>query len=186
MKRKFFIIGSALVSFLLLTQGTGVSASISDSSIISYTTISDEQFFMDIQEYPLVTDIPSTTLPNNTVAPDPEGGCGMSASINITSWYEQALGMATNGAHLFIVGYDYAPGHNQWRIEKRDFKTGVLSPGFGPNGNGEIQRDLSPGSDIAYAIAIDQNAMYVIGAEIVLNQMLEKIMTGNGALRNVI
>lgn len=173
-QRKIFGIVSALLSVLLLGQGVVVSATISDSSTDSFA---HNQFYLDTadgyetlnqkttSDYPLISDNPSFILPNNTTTPTPE--CHVNTSINPSPWNEEPLGMATDGVHMFIVGYDYTARNKEWRIEKRDFKTGNLAIGFGPNifNPGVVQVNLGTGRDNAYAIAIDDNAMYVVGAD---------------------
>jgi hypothetical protein len=61
---------------------------------------------------------------------------------------------------MYVVGCDSSPDNEQWRIEKRSLADGSLVPGFGTGG--VVTSDPSMGSE-AHAIAIDFNAMYVVG-----------------------
>ena len=77
--------------------------------------------------------------------------------------HDAASGIAIDSNAMYVVGYDYGPGNNQWRIEKRSLTDGSLVPGFGTGG--VVTSNPSPGDDRAYGIAIDSTAMYVVGSD---------------------
>jgi hypothetical protein len=84
---------------------------------------------------------------------------------------------------LYIVGSDYAPGNDQWRIEKRDPITGGLITTFGVNG--VITSNPSADSDVTWAVRSDNSNLYVIGYDKVLGNeqwRIEKRDKTTGAL----
>jgi len=66
---------------------------------------------------------------------------------------------------MYVVGVDESPGpgsgNYQWRIEKRSLTDGSLVAGFGAGG--VVTINPSTGFDMAWGIAIDSTAMYVVG-----------------------
>lgn len=154
---------SIFTVLLLLTSGNTVSAELIDSSFDSrFTTVSISQdtSFIYPDQGLVSDDIPTDT---DTVAPSEI--CRVNTEINPSQWADEPNDIATDGTSMYIVGYDRIGVTSQWRIEKRDFKSGALVQGFGPNRNGVINIDPSGVDDIAYAIAIDRNAMYVVGTD---------------------
>jgi len=74
-----------------------------------------------------------------------------------------AAAIAIDSTAMYVVGYDESPGNFQWRIEKRSLMDGSLVPGFGTGG--VITSNNSTGIDMAWDIAIDSTAMYVVGGD---------------------
>jgi len=74
---------------------------------------------------------------------------------------DEAYDIAIDSTAIYVVGYDFSPGDNQWRIEKRSLADGSLVPGFGTGG--VVTSDPSTGYEGAFSIAIDSTAMYVVG-----------------------
>jgi hypothetical protein len=72
-----------------------------------------------------------------------------------------AFGIAIDSIAMYVIGYDFSPGNEQWRIEKRSLTDGSLISAFGTGG--VVTSDPSTGSDLAFGIAIDSTAMYVVG-----------------------
>ena len=67
--------------------------------------------------------------------------------------YPQDVGVDSTG--IYVVGYDYSLGNNQWRIEKRSLTTGSTT---------WIQTsNPSSNSDVAYDVAVDSTGIYVVG-----------------------
>lgn len=93
------------------------------------------------------------------------GSFGTSGVVtsNPTTEDEEANAIAVNASGVYVVGYDNIPGNNQWRIEKRDLTTGALIAAFGSGGI--VTSNPSVNIDIAYAIALDANALYVAGLD---------------------
>ena len=54
-----------------------------------------------------------------------------------------------------MVGYDYVPGNEEWRIEKRSLTTGALTWT-------QIENP-STGVDEPYGIAVDVIGVYIVG-----------------------
>jgi hypothetical protein len=75
--------------------------------------------------------------------------------------HEQACGIAIDSTAMYVVGHDSSLGNSQWRIEKRSLTDGSLDTGF--DTDGAVTSNPSVGTDVAYAIAIDTTAMYVVG-----------------------
>jgi len=74
-----------------------------------------------------------------------------------------AAAIAIDSTAMYVVGYDESPGNFQWRIEKRSLTDGSLVPGFGTGG--VVTSNSSTGIDMAWDIAIDSTAMYVVGSD---------------------
>jgi len=91
----------------------------------------------------------------------PAFGTAGAVTSNPSTGYDVAYGIAIDSNAMYVVGYDYSPGNPQWRIEKRSLTDGSLVPAFGTAG--AVTNNPSTGSDVAYGIAIDSNAMYVVG-----------------------
>jgi len=91
----------------------------------------------------------------------PGFGTGGVATSNPSTGHDMARSIAIDSTAMYVIGYDYSPGNIQWRIEKRSLTDGSLVPGFGTGG--VATSDPSTGPDMAYSIAIDSAAMYVVG-----------------------
>jgi len=88
-------------------------------------------------------------------------GTGGVAISDPSTGTDVAVSIAIDSTAMYVVGYDYSPGNDQWRIEKRSLADGGLVTGFGTGG--VITSDPSTGTDVAVSIAIDSTAMYVVG-----------------------
>jgi predicted esterase YcpF (UPF0227 family) len=88
-------------------------------------------------------------------------GTGGVVTSNSSTGNDKAYAIAIDSTAMYVVGCDYGPGNNQWRIEKRSLTDGSLVSGFGTGG--VVANNPSTGSDYANAIAIDSTAMYVVG-----------------------
>jgi hypothetical protein len=88
-------------------------------------------------------------------------GTGGVATNNPSTGSDQAYDIAIDSIAMYVVGFDYSPGNGQWRIEKRSLTDGSMVSGFGTGGI--ATNNPSTGSDLAYSIAIDSTAMYVVG-----------------------
>jgi hypothetical protein len=93
----------------------------------------------------------------------PGFGTGGVVTSNPCTGLDEAFGIAIDSTAMYVVGFDYSPGNEQWRIEKRSLTDGSLVPGFGTGG--VVTEDPSTGSEAAYTIAIDSTAMYVVGGD---------------------
>jgi len=91
----------------------------------------------------------------------PGFGTGGVVTGNPCTGLDEAFDIAIDSTAMYVVGFDYSPGNSQWRIEKRSLADGSLVPGFGTGG--VATNNPSTGSDVAYDIAIDSTAMYVVG-----------------------
>ncbi|MDB4278614.1 hypothetical protein N9917_03350 [Deltaproteobacteria bacterium] len=78
---------------------------------------------------------------------------------------DSALAIALDGPHLYIVGSDTEPGQVQfqWRVEKRNKSDGALVTAFAQDG--VVQSDPSEDSDVARAIVVDGDHIYVAGLD---------------------
>lgn len=76
---------------------------------------------------------------------------------NITVNDDRARDNAVDSSGLYIVGNDYQPGNNQWRIEKRDLYTGKLIWARTANPSG--------GNDYPQDIVVFKSALYISGYE---------------------
>lgn len=76
---------------------------------------------------------------------------------------DQIFAIATTTTHIFLAGFDTAPGNNQWRIEKRDGTTGALMTAF--DTDGIIQFNPAGDVDQITSIAVDSSFLYVTGFE---------------------
>jgi len=88
-------------------------------------------------------------------------GVGGVVTGNPSTDWDITSSIAIDSTTMYVVGYDYSPGNSQWRIEKRSLTDGSLVSGFGTGG--VVKSDPSTGWDVAYSIAIDSTAMYVVG-----------------------
>ena len=93
----------------------------------------------------------------------PAFGTGGVATSNPSTSNDWARAIAIDSTAMYVVGYDSSPGNNQWRIEKRSLTDGSLVSGFGTGG--VATSNPSTGSDVAYDIAIDTTAIYVVGCD---------------------
>ncbi len=84
-------------------------------------------------------------------------GTGGVVTVNPSTWSDSVRAVALDATHLYLAGYDYAPGNYQWRIEKRNLSDGSLVAAFVSN--------PSSYSDQAWAIAVDGSGIYVGGVE---------------------
>lgn len=102
---------------------------------------------------------------------------GSSGAVLGNSTSVTGYDIAVDGEYVFTVGYSDT---TYWYIEKRNKTTGKLVPGFGTGGS--IITDTL--TDIAYAIALDQNYLYVFGSwyDTVYRQYVEKRFRSSGAL----
>ena len=66
-----------------------------------------------------------------------------------------ANSIALDANYLYVAGWDYSPGNDQWRIEKRDKDTGALVSAF--DGDGVVESDPSTYGDRAKSIAVDDS-----------------------------
>ena len=71
--------------------------------------------------------------------------------------------IALDSTAMYVVGFDNLSPNRQWIIEKRNLPDGSLVAGFGMSG--VVTSNSSEGTDIAYAIAIDSEAIYVAGSD---------------------
>ncbi len=84
---------------------------------------------------------------------------------------DQPYAIAIDSSYMYVVGFDSntVTSNYQWRIEKRRLDTGALctAPNCGTEfgTGGAATSDPSNSTDIAYAIAIDSNYMYVVGSD---------------------
>jgi hypothetical protein len=92
-----------------------------------------------------------------------EFGAGGVATSNTTGGADVAHGIAIDSAEMYVVGFDSGYIGERWRIEKRSLADGSLVPGFGTGG--VVTSDPSWDDDIAYGIAIDSTAIYVVGCD---------------------
>ena len=46
-------------------------------------------------------------------------GAGGTVTSNPSAGPDAAFSIATDSTAMYVVGYDFSPGNNQWRIEKR-------------------------------------------------------------------
>jgi hypothetical protein len=88
-----------------------------------------------------------------------EGGVVQS---NPSAGFDEAYSIAIDFTAMYVVGYDYSTGDPQWRIEKRSLTDGGLVLGFGTGG---VVNSKPSTNDLALGIAIDSNAMYVVGCD---------------------
>jgi hypothetical protein len=94
---------------------------------------------------------------------DEEFGVGGVVTSNNGTGFDVAYDIAIDSTYMYVVGYDNAPGNEQWRIEKRSLVDGSLDTGF--DGDGVVTSNPSGSWDEAHAIAIDSTAMYVVGID---------------------
>lgn len=99
-----------------------------------------------------------------TGALDAAFGAGGAVTSNPGGQIDAVGAMAIDASGLYIVGPDRSPGvaNSQWRIEKRDRITGALITAFGTAG--VITENISPLSDIARGIALNGNALFIVGS----------------------
>ena len=79
---------------------------------------------------------------------------------NITGGYERPNAVVADGNALYIAGVD-PTGNDRGRIEKRDLASGSLVTAFGTNGI--LPFDPSVNRDNILDLAIDANALYLVG-----------------------
>jgi hypothetical protein len=84
---------------------------------------------------------------------------------NPSSGYDQPRALAIDDNYIYIAGRDMDNKNfdSQWRIEKRNINTGKLIPEFGYGG--VIQSNPSERTDIAIALSVDSNYIYIGGSE---------------------
>jgi len=79
---------------------------------------------------------------------------------------EEARDIVLDGTSLYVIGTELVSGGDfQWRIEKRDAKTGALVVGF--DGDGVVTVNPSAVNDSVEDVAVDATGLYVIGTELV-------------------
>jgi len=89
-----------------------------------------------------------------------------SVASNHTTGIDVAFGIAADETDVYVVGSAIpASGSDaQWIIEKRSAATGALVTGFGTNGVISYNPQVISGTaDYAHDVAIDANAVYVVG-----------------------
>jgi len=84
-----------------------------------------------------------------------DGSLLWTQSTNPSNNDDEARAIAVDESGVYIAGYDQAPGNYQWRMEKRDLATGNLI--------WSISNNPTSGVDIAFAIAINETALYIGG-----------------------
>jgi hypothetical protein len=84
-----------------------------------------------------------------------DGSLIWSVTSNPSSGSDSAQSVAVDSTGIYVVGYDYAPGNYQWRIEKRSTSTGALI--------WSVTSNPSSGSDSAQSVAVDSTGIYVVG-----------------------
>ena len=85
--------------------------------------------------------------------------------------------VAVDGTGVYVVGYDYVPGNQEWRIEKRSLTTG--------SSTWTQIENPSTGDDEAYAVTVDATGLYVVGWDVVPGNpewRVEKRSLSTGAL----
>jgi hypothetical protein len=102
---------------------------------------------------------PFTTLSSGALVPG--FGAGGFVTGDPSTGIDRARGIAIDSTAMYVVGYDYSPGDYQWRIEKRSLTDGNLVSEFGVGG--VVTSNPSTASDVAFSVAIDSTAMYVVG-----------------------
>ncbi len=94
------------------------------------------------------------------------------------SGYVSASGVAVDGTGVYVVGYDRAPGNDEWRIEKRSLGDGSVIWAQTENPIADQNR--------ARCIAIDASGIYVAGSEALpgpdLEWRIEKRSLTSGAV----
>jgi hypothetical protein len=93
----------------------------------------------------------------------PAFGTDGAVTSNPSTGSDFVSAIAIDSTAMYVVGYDYSPGNYQWRIEKRSLTDGSLVPGFGTGG--VVTSDNSTNTDMAWDIAIDSTAIYVVGGD---------------------
>jgi hypothetical protein len=112
-------------------------------------------------------------------------GTGGVITSNLSSGYDSATKIVSDGTHLYVVGYDMVPGFGdyEWRIEKRLLITGGLVNAFGNNGVVTVNPHSGggPDADIPNSVAIDGTSLYVTGTGN-LQSRIEKRSLSTGEL----
>jgi hypothetical protein len=96
----------------------------------------------------------------------PIGG-GFPILVNGTARADAARSIATDGASLYILGYDNLDLHDvpqsdlSWRVEKRDALSGVAVAAFGTAG--ALVFNPGPGFDLPVKILADGPSIFVVG-----------------------
>lgn len=85
-----------------------------------------------------------------------------------TSTGELVHSLAIDSNHLYITGDDFSVDENQWRIEKRNKRTGELVSEFGEKGI--ITTNPGAGEDLICFIKIDSNYIYIGGRDSALDK----------------
>jgi hypothetical protein len=76
-----------------------------------------------------------------------------------------ATAIAIDATYMYVAGFDTTPANKlEWRIEKRSLTTGATITAFGTNGIVTTHPSGS-GDDIPYGIAVDANALYIVGSD---------------------
>jgi hypothetical protein len=78
-----------------------------------------------------------------------------SYSEHLSSGDDFAGGVAVDGSGVYVVGSDYAPGSDEWRLEKRSLTSGAIL--------WAQSEDISSGDDYAGHVAVDGSGVYVAG-----------------------
>lgn len=110
----------------------------------------------------------SIQLNNNTIFSNSSGGqvVWTQKSNPVGAANDEAVSVATNGTHLFILGFVNGTGSgvdSQWRLEKRAIADGALDTTF--NGTGSITWNPGSGNDIPRRVLVDGSGIYVFGSQ---------------------
>jgi len=89
---------------------------------------------------------------------------GTGGFVNGTVNNASPKAMTITAAAIYVAGTDYAPGNNQWRIEKHDITTGAHVSAFGTAGVITINPSAF-GSNQIYGITSDATGIYMAGSE---------------------
>lgn len=117
--------------------------------------------------------------------PDSGFGVGGVLAANPSTGIDRLAAMASDGTHLYLVGFDSSAGDRGWRIEKRQATDGQLDAGFGASG--AVTANPSGGPDEATGLVLDGSSLYVIGVDEVAGAgdwrwRIEKRQLSDGAL----
>ncbi|MBI4835510.1 MAG: hypothetical protein HY811_11925 [Planctomycetes bacterium] len=111
------------------------------------------------------------------------GSSGALTSTGNAAAIASPMDIVADADYLYIAGYDTSSGaavSAEWRVEKRTKDTGILVSSFGTNG--VVVNNISAASDIAYAIAVDDNFIYIAGQASGTSWRIEKRSKITGAL----
>jgi prepilin-type N-terminal cleavage/methylation domain-containing protein len=110
-------------------------------------------------------------------------GIGGVVMSNPTASNDQPKSVVVGSDGIYVLGIDFVPGNNEWRIEKRDLTTGVLVPGFGTGG--VVMSNPTASNDQSTFIALGQDGIFVGGYDLApgnIEWRIEKRDLVSGAL----